>query len=267
MVVVASLAIAGLSACRSAPTVAAYVGDAQIPESRVQDIWDDARAAFDADAEAKLAEARKAVDDAKAQLATGQATELDVKTAEDALAQVPTRMPIERADVVSVLVSRKLYDQLAQRHSVSLPAELAYDRAGAAVGLPASTEYVRLYTQNAVLQYLVSQSLTGAAALSDADLKDVFQRAEKRNAIRPGTTFESFRSGLNAQFTEDLKNGVALRNELTSVAGPLHITINPRYQPMEIVTYSYPLQNAPALDLVGAPLGDQRSGLPVTDLS
>ncbi|GAA4597664.1 hypothetical protein BJY16_002434 [Actinoplanes octamycinicus] len=266
MAVVASLAIAGLSACRSAPAVAAYVGDSQIPESRVQDIWDDARQAFDAEAVGKRAEAQKAVDAAKQQLAAGQATEVDVKTAEDALAQVGKQMPIQRADVVSVLVSRKLYDQLAQRHSVTLPAELAYDRAGAAVGLPATTEYVRLYTQNAVLQYLVSQSLTGAPALTEADLKEVFRRAEEKDAIQPGTTFEKFRSGLNAQFTEELKSGVALRNELTSVAGPLHITINPRYQPMEIVTYSYPLQNGTGLDLVGARL-DEQSGLPVKDVS
>ena len=79
------------------------MGDSQIPESRVQDIWDDARQAFDADAAGKRAEAQKAVDAAKQQLAAGQATEVDVKTAEDALAQVGKQMPIQRADVVSVL--------------------------------------------------------------------------------------------------------------------------------------------------------------------
>lgn len=266
MAVVASLAIAGLSACRSDPAVAAYIGDSTISERQVERVWDEARKAFDAETGKQVAAAQAAVDDAKRKVAAGQGTEADVQAADEALAQIPRTLPITRTDVVSALLSRKLFDQVAQRHSVTLPAELAYDRAGAAVGLPASTEYVRLYTQNAVLQYLVSQSITGAATLSDKDLKDVFRRAGEKQAIQPGTTFESFRDGLNPQLAEELKTGVALRDELTSAAEPLHITINPRYRPMEIVTYAYPRQNAPALDLVGAALDDQAT-LPVLDVS
>src|SRR4051794_33905678 len=40
--VVASLAVARVSACRSEPSVAAYLGNDRIAESRVQDVWDEA---------------------------------------------------------------------------------------------------------------------------------------------------------------------------------------------------------------------------------
>ena len=47
MVVVASLTVAGLSACRTEPSVAAYVGDSgRVTEKRVQQVWDDAQTAL-----------------------------------------------------------------------------------------------------------------------------------------------------------------------------------------------------------------------------
>jgi hypothetical protein len=43
--VVASLAVAGLSACRTGSSVAAYVGDSELTETRVQQVYDQVRAA------------------------------------------------------------------------------------------------------------------------------------------------------------------------------------------------------------------------------
>ena len=95
--VVASLAVAGLSACRSEPSVAAYAGGAKITEERVQDVWDDAREAFAA-APAPAADAAQAA---------------------------PATLSVTRADVVRILLSVKVLAEVAKRESLSLPADLS----------------------------------------------------------------------------------------------------------------------------------------------
>jgi hypothetical protein len=266
MVVIASLAIAGLSACRSEPAVAAYVGDTEIPDARVQEIWTEARKGFDAELPKWIAAAEQAVADAKQKAATGEATEADVQAAQDQLAQIPRAIQIDAADVVSALIARKLYDQVAQRNKLTVPADFPYDKGAANVWLPPDTEYVHLYTENVIMKLVVAQSLAASAQLTDGDLADVYQRLEARKVLPPGSTFESFRNGLNPDVADDLKAGILARNELNEVAEPLHIKINPRYQPVEMVTSSVQMRSGPALDLVGAPLGVQPSS-PVTDFS
>jgi hypothetical protein len=228
MAVVASLALAGLSACRSGPAVAAYIGDAQITEKRVQEVLDDAQAAL-AGSNAKV-------------------------------------LPITRADVVNVLVSRDLIGRVAARHNVQLPADLSYDQFAALVKLPAKTEYVRLYAQYNALQYNVEQSITGSAALTEDDLKDVYKRLVANNAVQPGTTFDSFKGTVPADALKELQAAVALRNEVHEVADPLDVTVNPRYQPLELGVYGVQNQQTKAIyQLVAAQVGDDAS-VPVSDV-
>ncbi|MFI1990182.1 hypothetical protein [Actinoplanes sp. NPDC020271] len=227
MAVVASLAVTGLSACRSEPAVAAYIGDTRITEKRVQEVWDDARAALG-----------------------------------DAAA-----MPITRTDVVNVLVSRNLIERVAQRHNVQLPAGLSYDQFAALVRLPAKTEYVQLYAQYNALQYTVEQSITGTTALTEDDLKDVYQRLTANNALEPGTTFDAFKGTVPADVTKDLEAAVALRNEVHQVADPLDVTVNPRYQPIELGVYGVQNQQTKAIyQIVAAQVGGNAT-VPVADVS
>jgi hypothetical protein len=227
MAVVASLAVAGLSACRSEPAVAAYIGDSRITEKRVQQVWDDARAALGGDA----------------------------------------AMPITRTDIVNVLVSRDLIERVAQRHSVQVPADLSYDQFAALVRLPAKTQYVRLYAQYNALQYTVEQSITSTTALTEDDLKDVFQRLTANNALEPGTTFDAFKGTVPADVTKDLQAAVALRKEVHEIADPLDVTVNPRYQPIELGVYGIQNQQTKAIyQIVAAQVGGDAS-VPVSDVS
>lgn len=226
MAVVASLTVAGLSACRSEPAVAAYVGNDRITEKRVEAIMDDARSALNG-----------------------------------------TALPISRADVVNVLVSHDLIERVAARHNVQLPSDLSYDQFATLVKLPAKTEYVRLYAQFTALQYTVEQSITSTETLTDDDLKDVFQRLTANNALEPGTTFDSFKGTVPADVTKDLQAAVALRKEVHAVADPLKVTINPRYQPLELGVYGVQNQQTQKVyQIVAAQLGDDQA-VPVTDVS
>ncbi|WP_436523756.1 hypothetical protein [Actinoplanes sp. HUAS TT8] len=226
MAVVASLAVAGLTACRSEPATAAYVGDTRITEKQVQKIWD---------------EARQSVGDAGT-------------------------VPVSRAQIVRALVTLPVMEQVAANNQVALPADLPYDQIAESVKLPATIEYVRLLTKTVALQILVNQKVTAVATLSEDDLRAVYKRAEDLHALRPGATFDAFRSGMDEELSAGLKSGVGRRNEIDAVTEKLHVTVNPRYQPMEIVTYAYPVSQTGSLNLVAAALGDQ-TPLPVTDVS
>jgi hypothetical protein len=208
--------------------VAAYIGDSQISEERVQEVLDEARAALPPNIVA---------------------------------------LPITRADVVNVLVSRDLIGRVAARHNVQVPADLSYDQFATLVKLPASTEYVRLYAQYSALQYNIEQSITGSAALTEDDLKDVYRRLLANSAVQPGTTFEAFKSTVPADALQELQAAVALRNEVHEVADPLDVTVNPRYQPLELGVYGVQNQQTKAIyQLVAAPVGDDAS-VPVSDVS
>ncbi|GIF06499.1 hypothetical protein [Actinoplanes siamensis] len=209
--------------------MAAYIGDRQISEKRVQEVLDDARDALAGTANAA--------------------------------------MPISRRDVVNVLVSKDLIDRVAARHHVTLPADLSYDQFASLVRLPATTEYVRLFAQYNALQYQVEQSITNGPALTEADLKDVFQRLNDNKALQPGTSFESFAGTVPADAMKQLQAAVALRNEVHEVAAPLDVTINPRYQPLELGVYGVQNQQTNAIyQLVAARLGDD-AAVPVSDVS
>src|SRR6185436_8473030 len=119
MAVVACLAVAGLSACRSESSVAAYIGDTRTTEKRVQAVWDDARAALGGDAAV---------------------------------------MPISRTDVVNVLVGADLMKRVAARHNAEVPPNLPFDEFATRLRLPAKAEYVQLYTQYYALVYAVEQT-------------------------------------------------------------------------------------------------------------
>jgi hypothetical protein len=232
--VVATLAVSGLSACRSAPDVAVYFGSA---------------------AEISVAEVQRVFDDAKTKLAAAQnAAPPQQEGASEAPAAAP-RVPISGPDVVSVLVSRDLAVRVAQQRNVSLPAELPLDEVAQTVGLPADTEYVKLYTESRLLFNLLLQGATPAAA-GDAELRDVFKVFQATGAMQPGLTFEQFKGSVSPQAIETLGRAVTVRKDVQGQLDQLNVRVNPRYEPAEIAIYSEPGPNNEPLSLVSVPLAD-----------
>jgi hypothetical protein len=236
--VVASLAVAGLSACRSEPSVAAYVGGGKVTESRVQEVWD---------------EARKALNDAGPQAGAESAS--------------PAALAITRSDVVRALVSVDVLTEVAKKENVTLPADLALADYASALRLPESAEYVRLYARSDSLIKALRQNAQNAPAPTDADLREVFDVLVANEQIAPGSTFAEFKAALPAQNMQLVQSAAAVRKEINEVTGPLRIRVNPRYQPLGIPVLEFQTQAGELRPLVVAPLGAEGADSPVTDVA
>ena len=244
--VVASLAVAGLSACRSEPTVAAYVGDSgRITETRVQEIWDDARA--------ELTEAAAQQPEAAAQQPGASAG--------------PPAMPITRGDIVRTLVSADVLAQAAQRQNVTVPANLPLGDYATQLRLPQTAEYVRLHAESDARIRLLREKAQNAPAPTDADLREVYDVLIKSKGIEGGTTFEQFKTNLPPENLTLVKTAAAVRNQVAEVASTMRIRVNPRYQPLTIPVLEFQAENGELRPLVTVPLGANADDSPVLDVS
>jgi hypothetical protein len=243
--VVATLAVTGLAACRSAPDVAVYTGrSATVTVAEVQRIWDDARD--------KLTAAR---DEAAA---NGE------QAGASAAASAPVEVPFDAPDVVSTLVSHDVVTRLARAQNVTLPADLPLDRAGQSIGLPGDAEYTRLYTETRLLFDQLMQKATPAQT-SDADLRAVFKVFEETPGAMPaGTTYEQFQQQVPQEALQTLGRAVTVRDQVQQQLDQLDIRVNPRYDSAEISVYAEPGPNNETLSLVSVPLAGTDTA-PVTD--
>jgi hypothetical protein len=231
--VVASLAVAGLSACRSEPSVAAYLGDVRVTEARVQGIWDEAHD--------KLAAA--AGDDA------GK----------------PVTMPISRADVVSAVLGTEVLAEVAKQRSVTLPADLTLGDYATALRLPETTEYVRLFAQTDAYVKALREKVTSPPEPTDDDLREVFDVLVTQQQVNAAGSFEEFKTALPPQNKQLVQTAVAVRNEITKVADGLDIRVNPKYQPAGIAVLQFQTNEGAVRPLITAHLGADESA-PVIDL-
>jgi hypothetical protein len=242
--VVATLAVTGLAACRSAPDVAVYFGpSATISVADVERIYDDARD--------KMTAARDAA---------GQNAE---QAGASAPPETPVQVPFSGPDVVAALVGHDVVTRLARAQNVTLPAELPLDRAGQSIGLPGDAEYVRLYTETRLLFDQLLQK-AAPAQTTDADLRDVYQVFEGTGELQPGTTFESFKAQVPPQALQVLGRAVTVRNDVQKELDQLNLRVNPRYESAEISVYAEPGPDNQTLSLISVPLTTSNTA-PVTD--
>jgi hypothetical protein len=238
--VVASLGLGGLTACRSEPSVAAYVGDdIRITEARVQEVWDDASTAV---------------------------REASADQPDPAAAM--TAMPITRADIVRTLVSHDVLGEVAKRESVPAPAELPLGDYATQLKLPQTAEYVRLYAESdALIRALRTKVQSSAGAPSDDVLREVFDVLVQAQEVPGGTTFEQFKTQLPAENLALVKTAAAVRTEVAETTDAMKITVNPRYQPLGIPVLEFQTQDGALKPLVNVPLGEAPGNNPVTDIS
>jgi hypothetical protein len=227
--VVASLAVAGLSACRSEPSVAAYVGDARITESQVQAILDQTR-----DEVAGAPPSSKAA------------------------------MRVTRDLVVSTLVINDVMADVAGRHGVTLPADLQLSKYAAALELPETADFVRLFaTSRQYVPALLAVTKTGPVP-TEAEQKQVYDALVTAGAVKPGTPVAQFWAGLNEQEKQTVQISTGVLREIGEVAAPLRIRVNPRYGPVTFSVLTVSLQSGESVSLMNATLGADDSA-PVID--
>lgn len=227
--VVASLAVTGLSACRTEPSVAAYVGDARITESQVQAVLDQAR---------------------------------------DAVAAAPpsskVSMKVTRDMVVSTLVINDVMSEVATRHGVTLPTDLQLSRYAEVLDLPETADFVRLFaTSRQYVPALLAETKTGPVP-NEAEQKQVYDALAAAGAVKPGTSVAQFWAGLNEQEKQTVQISTGVLREIGEVAAPMRVKLNPRYGPVTFSVLTVSLQSGESVSLMNATLGSDDSA-PVTD--
>lgn len=246
--VIAALAVAGLGACRAEPGVAAYVGNDRITEERVNAVYDDARAKLDGAVEQLR----------RQQGADPSASQQPVPETVD--------MPIKRTDVVTTLVGRDVLKALAAERKVQAT-PLSPDELVQSIGLPADTLYAAAFGEFRGYLDALAQTVK-PAQVTEADLRDVFNRLSRAGGLPPGATFQSFSADLGPEDRQTLAQNIGLRNELFTHVQKLDATINPRYGTAELALVSFRSQQGQPVPLVVLPF-DAASGEtgPVRDVS
>ncbi|BEL09850.1 hypothetical protein Q0Z83_080410 [Actinoplanes sichuanensis] len=261
-VVVASLALAGVSGCRSEPSVAAYMGSAgDISEKEVDEVWTEAYDALTAQAKAEASAAERAQ----------RETEATRKAAGEEITPAPTvtaeraQVPFTRTDVLQALVGQEIYGRLATKHSVQLPADVPYAEFAAQRKLPADSTFAKLYIDNYYLRGLLTQSLvsTGAAP-ADEDMRFVYDQLAANGGVQPGQDYAAWKAAQGEQNLQAVAAAAKLREEVEATADELHVKLNPRYA-FDLTVLGIEAEAGP-LDLLTADFDDQWA-VPVDDKS
>jgi hypothetical protein len=209
VVSVAVLGVLALGACgRSAPDVAAYVGDARYSRDRVDSIYDDAQA--------KYAEAVKA--QAAAQGApTPSSDQLKSK--------------LTRQDVVNLLVSLDLGKRVAAEKQIEVPDNFKADQLVQGLQMPADAEYAQLWGEWIDVFDALTQKLP-VAALSDDAVMAVYQSLAKAGRIEPGLSIDQVRQLFGKG--EFVQRAAALSVALSDMAKRSSTSVNPAYRPVAV---------------------------------
>ena len=225
-----TLAVAGLAGCRSAPSVAAYVGQDRISEDRVSTVLDEAR---------------------------GNAI------APPAGQQGPPA--IRRQDVVDTLVGLDVMREIARQRGLR-PTPLDPAQVGQAIGVKPSAEYVRLYGEYRGLLNAIG-SAAKPAQPTEADLRDVYNRLTAGGANPNGASFQAFSTGIPEQDRQTLAQNIGLRNDLQPQIAKLNTVVNPKYAPPQLPLVSTQGADGQELPLVVLSFAPTQAAPPVVDVS
>lgn len=248
VVVVASLGVAGLSACRSEPSVAAYIGDSErITQDRVDAVYNEVRDKLQASPPA-------------AQAPDGQPA---------ATSSGPAAVPITRADVVSLLIGSKVIDKLAADQSIPAPTADQLQEPGLAgvLHLPADSEYAQLYAKWLYEIETLRDKVATPVDPTDAELHQVHDALVGMQGYDPSAPFSKFKSDIAASTNMAvLKQAAGLRNEIAKTTSQLDVRVNPRYQPTKMpVLVTQNQQTGAIVSLITMPIGPDDQISPVTD--
>ncbi len=235
--VVASLAVTGLSACRNSPDTAAYIGTGssatKVSQSQVDDIFDDAQAK-----------------------ATGE------RTAADGSVEKPTK--VSKQEIVSALVGLGVLRKYSADNNIK-PEPLPAASVAQALFLSEDAKFVPIYSEfQGYIQAVAAKA--PQVQVTEADVRDVYNRFKAGGSLPASTTFESFAGGLGQQDQQVLSQRIAVSKALQPIAAKLDIDVNPRYSP-SFAVLEVPSKTGSPVALVAVPVGGADSTVPVTDQS
>jgi hypothetical protein len=233
--VIASLALAGLAACRSSPDTVAYIGGGdqavRISNDHVEEIY--------TDAQAKQTGARKNTDGTETQ---------------------PTQ--VTRSEIVSTMIGLEVLREYGRQKNIT-PEPLPAADVADSVFLAPDAKYVPIYTE--YLGYM--QAILGKvqpSQITEADVRQVYDRLVAAGAVT-NTDFQTWAGGLSQQDQQTIGQRVVLQKELQPVAAKMNIDVNPRY-PSEFAVLQTHGRDGRAIPLIVVPVGDTADADPVEDL-
>jgi hypothetical protein len=215
----AAVGVLAISGCgRAQPGVAAYVGNTDIPESRITAIIDEVKDAM------------------------GEAA--------------PARLP-RRGVVVSTLVLNDVCARFSADDNLKPQNQITPEQVAQAFNVPVNAAYTQ---ESAKLYTCLSGLPAGEPVAPTADeLADIVARGKEAGAIPQDVPAQQAAAQLDG---DQLRAALASRKVLAGAVAKYHVTVNPRYRPLEFPVLSFQ-GNAAA---VTVPLGEADSGA-VTDVS
>lgn len=205
IVVVAALGLGGLAACRSEPTVAAYLGDQRITDDQVTQIYDGATAG---------------VSSAPAQQ----------QPAPEPSASVAAP-PVSRQQVVDLLVTLDLGRKVATEQNVQATQAITADQVAAELGLAPTSQYAKDYAEWVNLsQGIFAKMGTDVGTATDDQLRGLYNALVKVNAIEAGLDLAKIKEAFGGG--EFVAAAYQLTDMLEKQASASDTTVNPRYLPL-----------------------------------
>ncbi|MEV4533724.1 hypothetical protein AB0J82_07825 [Asanoa sp. NPDC049518] len=205
IVVVAALGLGGLAACRSEPSVAAYIGDRKVTENQVTQIFDGAGAGASA-----------------------------TPAAQEQPAAEPTKVPgpaVSRQQVVDLEVTLALGRQVASEQGVQPVNAVTADQVAGELGVPATSQYAVDYTEWVNLsQGIFAKMGTSVPAVTDEQLQGVYAALVKVKAIEAGFDLAQIKQAFGGG--EFVSAAYQLTGMLEKAASANDTTVNPRYLPL-----------------------------------
>jgi hypothetical protein len=199
---VAALAVLPLAGCgRSAPDVAAYVGDKTYSVDRVSAIYEEAQTTYEKSVRAA-------------------ATQTGATPSPEQL-----KISVDRQDILNLLVGIDLGKRVAEEKKLEIKDQLSAEQIGKELGVP-NTEYAKLAAEWYDL-YLGLEGGLPAAELTDAARETLYQALVKAGIAPAGWSADEQRKQFEqAAFTRQVAAvSVALQDEVEK----LDVTVNPRY--------------------------------------
>jgi hypothetical protein len=227
LAVVVAVGALGLAGCKSAPGVAAYVGDQKITEKRVDDIL--------ADVKNKLAAVKQPASQASPSAAA---------------TPTPTPTPPGREMIVSTLVLNTVCDRLAAERGTKFTT-VDINQVAQAELLPAASTYVVERTK--LFSCLGGVETGGSAAPTEAELREIYDRGKAAGAIPKDQTFEQIAPQLDGT---QLRSALAAKHTFTDGVAKYNVTVNPRYRPLELPLLSFSGSAAAVSVPIGQPASD-----------
>ena len=221
------LAIAGIAGCRSAPSVAAYVGDRSYTITEVDQIHDEIQAKYQADL--------------KAAGLPPQTNEL-----------------VSRQKVVSILVARDVAKALAESKKLT-KSNITAQQVAQVEGVPADTRYAQTLAEYHGYLDALDKAAT-ATNPSDADLQFVVDQLVQAQALEP-MSLEQARAALGEGNLGVLARAGQVRDEMQAQARTANVVVNPRYAPAQEAVLELPANQGPSVPLVVVRF-DQSTGTP-----